>query len=114
MEKVDRIRKVTYTIMVIIKDIAKMTICCLALSILFCIAVEQGWILPEIRTDISYQMFWNLFRFTYIAVPITVVLKAFTGRYNEPVVMTIGLEPDGKATCKDKIRTSKVNSESSL
>lgn len=101
MEKADRIREATYTIMIIIKDIAKLTICCLALSILFCIAVEQGWILPEIRTDISYQMFWNLFWFTYIAVPITVVLKAFMGRYKALTVITIGLEPDGKATCKD-------------
>ena len=97
MEKVNRIKTVLYTIMIIIKDIAKMTIYCLVLSILFCISVEQGWILPENRTDISYQMFWNLFCFIYIAVPLTVILKAFTGRYKEPIVMTIGLETDQRA-----------------
>lgn len=80
MESV-QIRKIILTIMLIVKDAIMWMIRCLIATILFSVCVENGWILSNYATDVSYTMFWKLYSVIFILVPLIIFYRGITGKY---------------------------------
>ncbi len=76
-----QVRKIICMIMLIVKDGVKLLAYCLIATILVCICMENGWILSDYVTDISYDMFWKLYSAIFVFVPLVMFYRGITGRY---------------------------------
>lgn len=76
-----QIRKIICMIMLIVKDCIKLLLQCLIATILVSICMENGWILPDCVTDVSYDMFWALYSSIIVLVPFVMFYRVATGRY---------------------------------
>lgn len=76
-----QIRKIICMIMLIMKDFIKLLMQCLIATILVSICIENGWILSNCDTDVSYAMFWKLFSDIFVFVPLIMFYRGITGRY---------------------------------
>lgn len=74
-------REIVLTIMLIVKDAIMWIIRCLIATILFSVCVENGWILSNDNSDISYTMFWELYSTILIVVPLIMFYRGITGKY---------------------------------
>lgn len=75
-------KKHIITISLIIKDIIKLSFQCLVATIFASICIENGWILSDKPTDISYDMFWELYSLTVIVVPLVMFYRGITSKYH--------------------------------
>lgn len=76
-----QIRKIICIIMLIVKDVVILMAHCLIATILVSICMENGWILSDYVTDISYDMFWKLYSAIFLLVPFVMFYRGITGRY---------------------------------
>lgn len=74
-------KKIVLTIMLIVKDAIMWIIRCLIATILCSVCVENGWILSNDTTDISYTMFWKLYSTILTLVPLIMFYRGITGKY---------------------------------
>ena len=74
-------KKIIYTIMLIVKDSIRLLTQCLITTILVSVCLENGWLLSYYATDVSFDMFWNLYSAIFVLVPIILFYRGFTGRY---------------------------------
>lgn len=72
--------KVFKTVMLILKDLLKLSMQCLVFTILFSVCFENGWIFQN-QVEISHEDFTHLYLTCCIVVPFIVFYRLFTGKY---------------------------------
>lgn len=75
-------RKIVYTICLILKDIIALSIACFLLTFVICVCAENGWVFTKNAVDIPRYMFWSLYGSIHTIVPFILFYKGCLGRYN--------------------------------
>ncbi len=92
-----RIRKTICMIMLIVKDGIKLLAQCLIATILVSICMENGWILSNYASDVSYDIFWKLYSAIFLLVPLIMFYRGVTGRYRAEIEVFKDESPLGYA-----------------
>lgn len=70
------------TILSIIKDLIVLLFQCLIATILVSVCIENGWILSNSSTNVSYAIFWDLYSVIFTLVPLIMFYRGITGKYH--------------------------------
>lgn len=75
-------RKVLLIILRIVKDIMRLSVGCLSVTILVSVCAENGWAIAKDTTIITHDMFWKMYDSIYlVCVPLILFGYGITGRY---------------------------------
>ena len=88
-------RKVLLIILRIVKDIMRLSVGCLSVTILVSVCAENGWAIAKDPTIITHDMFWKMYDSIYlVCVPLILFGYGITGRYKVKDETCISVVPD--------------------
>ena len=76
-----KFREICCTIMLIAKDLLMTLTNSLIATILISICMENGWFFYKNITDISHDMFWDLYSIICILIPFILFNRGLKGKY---------------------------------
>lgn len=93
-------RKFLLIILRIVKDIMRLSVSCLSVTILVSVCAENGWAIAKDPTIITHDMFWKMYDSIYlVCVPLILFGYGITGRYKvkDEICISVVLESGGES-----------------
>lgn len=88
-------RKVLLIILRIVKDIMRLSVSCLSVTILVSVCAENGWAIAKDTTIITHDMFWKMYDSIFlVCVPLLLFGYGITGRYKVKDETCISVVPE--------------------
>lgn len=77
-----RVMEVWRILRLIIVDVIRLFANCFLTTVIISICIENGWIVFGNLTEVSYEVFWNMFRTFSCVIPFVSFYRGLTGRYS--------------------------------
>ncbi len=88
-------RKILLIILRTVKDIMRLSVGCLSVTILVSVCAENGWAFAKDTTIITHDMFWKMYDSIFlVCVPLLLFGYGITGRYKVKDETCISVVPE--------------------